>query len=674
MRQKLRKIYETNNASLGAIYLFLKICFIIFGRYKRFKEETNEAIKTFEGDNISLFHYKKTFMKLIVYRYIYYLRAGEYYLYNFDKVPYDKRDSYMTRQLTNRYYAVINTKRFRKVLDKKNLSYKVFKNYYKRDLICINDEEEINKFYNFLKNKKSFILKPFSGHSGDGIEIINTKDFKSKKELFNYTLEKAPYVAEELINQDDGLGCFHKESVNTTEPKSIVTNGSSKSIISKAESKISKASESDAKTSKKETTTAQNKSNNYLSSLKIKNHAIDFNKDKLEYNIYVKDEENKLTINAKAEDTNANIKITLKGNTESEKDKSASLAEEKEDTNSIDARLTKVLEGKGLTIEDFYGYVYDSGTTPSAFMRIAEGYDGNLERLVNLTIEAAEENAPDSSTPTMSAGIENVNIAEPQGSSSDDSYPDWLQPVDPSASMNALMNALGAASGTVSDTALSWEAVNQNESQQSWLDEQQSGDVTASRIDKWYLAAGTVVPITIVTGIDTDLPGDVVGVVRQNVYDTLTGRNLLIPKGSRLIAAYNNSVAFGQKSVQIAWNQLILPDGYVFTLPGFQGVTGEGYAGNRDRYNSHFWEMLGGALLGTIIDYSTGYVADQAELASEVITGSDILSVLANSALGTSQSYMEDWIQLHMNRQPTIKIRPGYQTQLLVNQNISLKR
>ena len=352
----------------------------------------------------------------------------------------------------------------------------------------------------------------------------------------------------------------------------------------------------------------------------------------------------------------------------------AEIAEKEENPDSIDARLTKVLEGKGLTIEDFYGYVYDSGTTPSAFMRIAEGYDGNLERLVNLTIEAAEENAPDSGTPTMSAGIENVNIAEPQSSSSDDSYPDWLQPVDPSASMNALMNALGAASGTVSDTALSWEAVNQNESQQSWLDEQQSGPVTASRIDKWYLAAGTVVPITIVTGIDTDLPGDVVGVVRQNVYDTLTGRNLLIPKGSRLIATYNNSVAFGQKSVQIAWNQLILPDGYVFTLPGFQGITGEGYAGSRDRYNSHFWEMLGGALLGTIIDYSTGYVADQAELASEVITGSDILSVLANSALGTSQSYMEDWIQLFMNRQPTIKIRPGYQTQLLVNQNISLRR
>ena len=106
------------------------------------------------------------------------------------------------------------------------------------------------------------------------------------------------------------INIINKESVSTIEPKSIATNGSSKSIISKAEAKISKASQNDVKTSKKETTTVQNKSNNYLSSLKIKNHAIDFNKDKLEYNIYVKDGENKLTVNAKAESANATVKVT----------------------------------------------------------------------------------------------------------------------------------------------------------------------------------------------------------------------------------------------------------------------------------------------------------------------------------------------------------------------------
>ncbi len=215
MRNTLRKIYEKNNKSVVLIYLFLKVCFIIFGKYKNIKEDTITEIYNFEGEDIKKLKFKKMYMKLIVYRYIYFLRAGEYYLFDFEKVPYDKRDTYITRQLTNKYYRVINTRKFRKVLDKKNLSYKVFKKYYKRDLICIKDETEEKIFNNFIKDKDKFILKPFSGHSGEGIEIINVKDFKNKKELFNYTIEKAPYVAEELIKQSNELGCFHKNSVNT---------------------------------------------------------------------------------------------------------------------------------------------------------------------------------------------------------------------------------------------------------------------------------------------------------------------------------------------------------------------------------------------------------------------------------------------------------------------------
>lgn len=215
MRNCLRKIYEKNPASVGVIYVFLKIVFVVFGKYKNFKEETIEAINSFEGTDIGKLQFQKIYMKLIVFRYIYSLRASEYYLYDFENVPYDKRDTYITRQLTKKYYRVINAKKFRKVLDKKNLSYKVFKKYYKRDLICIKDETEEKKFSKFIKDKDKFILKPFSGHSGDGIEIINTKDFKNTKELFDYTKEKAPYVAEELIKQSKDLGCFHEKSVNT---------------------------------------------------------------------------------------------------------------------------------------------------------------------------------------------------------------------------------------------------------------------------------------------------------------------------------------------------------------------------------------------------------------------------------------------------------------------------
>ena len=213
MREKLKKIYIKNPKSYKVMYIFLKVGFIIFGKYKTFKNETIEAINTYESKKLSKTAYKNKFKKLIVFRYIYYLRASEYYLYDFEKASSEEKDRFMTRQLTNRYYNVINKMKYRKILDKKNLSYKVFREYYKRDLVCIKDGSELKKFKDFIKNKKNFILKPFSGHSGEGIEIINTSKYKKLDDLFKYTLEKVPYVAEELIEQDEGLGCFHEVSI-----------------------------------------------------------------------------------------------------------------------------------------------------------------------------------------------------------------------------------------------------------------------------------------------------------------------------------------------------------------------------------------------------------------------------------------------------------------------------
>ena len=215
MRNKLRKIYEKHENSIWWMYILLAFLFSVANKYQKIKEETNEALNNFEGNNITKKKRKQMYRKLVVYRYIYCIRANEYYLYSFSNVPYDMRDTFMTRQLTQRYYSVINMKRFRKVFDNKNLSYQVFNKYYKRDMICVRTEKGKYKFDNFIKDKDRFILKPFSGHSGEGIEIINKKDFKNDDELFNYTLERAPYVAEELIKQSDKLGCFHERSVNT---------------------------------------------------------------------------------------------------------------------------------------------------------------------------------------------------------------------------------------------------------------------------------------------------------------------------------------------------------------------------------------------------------------------------------------------------------------------------
>ena len=214
MKKMLKSIYEKNNATLLVMYIGLKVLLKLAGKYKNINDEIVEGLKNFEQDKSTKL-LKKQYRKLLVYRYIYDLRASEYYLYNFENNSYKKRETFMTRHQTAKYYKVINDEKFRKILDKKNLSYEVLKQYYKRDLICITGEEDKIKLKNFVNNNTKFIIKPFDGHSGNGIEIIKKDNFKDYEELFEYLLTKVPFIAEELIKQSHEIGCFHEKSVNT---------------------------------------------------------------------------------------------------------------------------------------------------------------------------------------------------------------------------------------------------------------------------------------------------------------------------------------------------------------------------------------------------------------------------------------------------------------------------
>ncbi len=349
--------------------------------------------------------------------------------------------------------------------------------------------------------------------------------------------------------------------------------------------------------------------------------------------------------------------------------------------NQQEADTIQILEDEyDMTIDDFYRIIYDQGLTPSKYYELlSEGAD--MDQLIASAAafrsDAEEENAAEeSANQGMAADIGGASIEGDMESPIE--YPDWMQMPDLTSGMQASLDSLSSAVAASSQQPPSaeeerHERVNGNQNQREWLEEHQNVPRTVNKIDDMCLTAGTVVPITLITGIDTDLPGEVIGQVRQNVYDSLTGSNILIPKGTRLIADYNDSVAFGQKRVQIAWREMITPDGYVFSLPGFQGVTGEGYSGVRDKYTSHFWEILGGAFLGSVINLGTGYVREQTELASNLM-GTDALSLIASGVLDTSENLGEKYIDLIMDREPTIRIRAGFQTQLLVNQTIDLRR
>lgn len=338
---------------------------------------------------------------------------------------------------------------------------------------------------------------------------------------------------------------------------------------------------------------------------------------------------------------------------------------------SLEDKAERILNDEyGLSLDDFYKTIYEGDATPSEFYSMVEdGYDMNT--LIDSAL--ANKKEPEPTTPeSLSAEFQTNKETENSAQEDQITIPQWMD-IDTDSSMQAALDTLSSITTNTSNQEASWNLVNQNSAKQNWYDEQQNGTITqtATLTDR-DLAPGSVIPITLLTGINTDLPGEVIGLVRQDVYDTLTGRNILIPKGSRVMATYNSSVSFGQHSVQIAWNQLITTDGRVYSLPGFSGTTPDGYSGVKDKYSDHFWEILGGAVLGSIVNYGSGYVKDQADKASN-ISGTELISLLTGSVVDTSTNYVDKYADLATSRQPTITIRTGTQTMLLVNRIFSVR-
>ena len=177
------------------------------------------------------------------------------------------------------------------------------------------------------------------------------------------------------------------------------------------------------------------------------------------------------------------------------------------------------------------------------------------------------------------------------------------------------------------------------------------------------LQAGSVIPAALITGIRSDLPGLVTAQVTQNVYDSPTGRILLIPQGSRLIGDYDADVAFGQSRILLAWNRLILPDGRSIVLERQPASDPRGFAGLQDGINYHWGGVLKAALVSTLLG-----------VGSELGSGND--SDLARAVRrGTQDSINragEQSVSRELNVRPTLTIRPGFPVRVLVTRDLVL--
>ncbi|PDT01488.1 conjugal transfer protein TrbI [Rhizobium chutanense] len=187
------------------------------------------------------------------------------------------------------------------------------------------------------------------------------------------------------------------------------------------------------------------------------------------------------------------------------------------------------------------------------------------------------------------------------------------------------------------------------------------------QMSPYELKRGSVIPATLITGLNSDLPGRITAQVSQNVYDSATGYRLLIPQGAKLFGRYDSKVSFGQERVLVVWTDLIFPNGSTLQIGGMAGTDAEGYGGFKDKVDRHLWRTFGSAALVAII--GTGIEMSMPE--SSTLATQDSASDAARRNFAESFGRVaEETISKNLNVQPTVRIRPGYKFNVLVDQDI----
>jgi type IV secretion system protein VirB10 len=192
-----------------------------------------------------------------------------------------------------------------------------------------------------------------------------------------------------------------------------------------------------------------------------------------------------------------------------------------------------------------------------------------------------------------------------------------------------------------------------------------SPDRVQAPASPYVLQAGAVIPASLITGLRSDLPGQLTAQVTEDVYDSPTGKTLLIPQGSRLVGQYDAQIAFGQSRALLAWNRLIMPNGKSIVLERQPGADTEGYAGLEDEVDNHWGMLFKAAILSTILSVGAeaGTSDSENNLAQAIRQGaSQSFSQIGQQVVGRS-----------LNVQPTITIRPGFPVRVLVTYDLVLE-
>ena len=191
-----------------------------------------------------------------------------------------------------------------------------------------------------------------------------------------------------------------------------------------------------------------------------------------------------------------------------------------------------------------------------------------------------------------------------------------------------------------------------------------SPDRLANPASRYVVQAGAVIPAALITGIRSDLPGQVTAQVTEHIYDSPTGKYLLIPQGSKLIGVYDSQIAFGQDRILLVWTRLILPNGRSIVLERQPGADPQGFAGLEDEVDHHWGRLAAAAALSTLLGVGAELGATNAE--------NNLLQALRRGAATSLNQTGQQIVRRNLNIQPTLTIRPGFPVRVIVNRDLVL--
>ena len=246
---------------------------------------------------------------------------------------------------------------------------------------------------------------------------------------------------------------------------------------------------------------------------------------------------------------------------------------------------------------------------------------------------------------TATRPVEPAVVAAPGSASVEPPAPGQTASSDPTATQNMQNQKLAFMNGPVDRRTVSLDRLEAPPS-------------------PYVVQAGAVIPAALITGIRSDLPGQVTAQVTEDVYDSPTGRYLLIPQGARLIGQYDSQISFAQSRVQLVWTRLILPNGKSIVLERQPGADAEGYAGLEDEVDNHWGMLFKAALLSTML--SVGAEAGTSDSANNL---AQAIRMGASSSISQTGQQI---VERNLNVQPTLSIRPGFPVRVLVDRDLVL--